>query len=167
MFVFTRSPQGSHQEPCPAQRGITLRQPFPEFSCFGVRLYQLINKPAPLGLKTLGPGPCSWPPNVQLTTKRAVDHQTCSLPPNAGQARRRFCSSSRPIRTLEVCGRISYCFYYVNFGIVWCYGYDKIVFYAYYFIFSVCWVCFCFVVVVVCLLFFVVLGCCCCFCFVF
>ena len=99
--------------------------------------YQLINKPAPLGLKTLGPGPCSWPPNVQLTTKRAVDHQTCSLPPNAGQARRRFCSSSRPIRTLEVCGRISYCFYYVNFGIVWCYGYDKIVFYAYYFIFSV------------------------------
>ena len=139
MFVFTRSPQGSRQEPCPPQRGITLRQPFPEFSCFGVRLYQLINKPAPLGIKTLGPGPCS-------------------LPPNAGQARRRFCSRSRPVRTLEVCGRISYCFYYVNFGIVWCYGYDKIVFYAYYFIFRVCWVClcFCFVVVVVVCLFVVV-----------
>ena len=80
--------------------------------------YQLINKPAPLGLKTLGPGPCS-------------------LPPNAGQARRRFCSRLRPVWTLEVWGRISYCFYYVSFGIVWCYGYDKIVFYAYYFIFSV------------------------------
>ena len=91
MFVFTRSPQGSRQEPCPAQRGITLRQPFPEFSCFSVMLYRLINKPASLGTKTLGPRPCS-------------------LPPNAGQARRTFCSSSRPVRTLEVCGRISYCF---------------------------------------------------------
>ena len=80
--------------------------------------YQLINKPAPLGIKTLGPRPRS-------------------LPPNAGQARHRFCLSSRPIRTLEVCGRISYYFYYVNFGIVCYYGYDKIVFYAYYFIFSV------------------------------
>ena len=93
MFVFTHSPQGSHQEPCPAQRGITLTQPFPEFNCFGVRLYQLINKPASLGTKTLGPRPCS-------------------LPPNAGQARRTFCSSPRPFRTLGVCGRISrYCFY--------------------------------------------------------
>ena len=71
--------------------------------------YQLINKPAPLGIKTLGPGPRS-------------------LPPNAG---------SGPVQTLEVCERIYYCFYYVNFGIVWCYGYDKIVFYAYCFIFSV------------------------------
>ena len=40
-------------------------------------------------------------------------------------------------KTLEVCGRISYYFYYVNFGIVRCYGYDKIVFYAYYFIYIV------------------------------
>ena len=98
--LFSRvRPKGYlHQGPCPAQRGITLRQPFPEFNCFGVRLYQLINKPAPLGIKTLGPRPCS-------------------LPPNAGQARRRFCSSSRPVQTLEVCERISYCFYYVNFGL--------------------------------------------------
>ena len=41
------------------------------------------------------------------------------------------------MRTLQVCGRIYYCFYYANFGIVWCYGYDEIVTYAYYFIFSV------------------------------
>ena len=60
--------------------------------------YQLINKPAPLGISTLGPRPRS-------------------LPPNAGQAKHRFCSSSRPIRTLEVCRRISYCFYYVSFGL--------------------------------------------------
>ena len=61
--------------------------------------YQLINKPAPLGIKTLGPRPCN-------------------LPQNAGQTRRRFCSSSRTVQTLEVCGRISYCFYYVNFGLL-------------------------------------------------
>ena len=78
--------------------------------------YQLINKPASLGIKTLAPGPRS-------------------LPSNAGQARRIFCSSCS--KTLEVCGRISYYFYYVNFGIVRCYGYDKIVFYAYYFIYLV------------------------------
>ena len=86
------SPQGSCQEPCPAQCSITLRQPSPpspppppKLNCFGVMLYQLVNKPAPLGIKTLEPRPCS-------------------LQPNTGQARCRFCSSWRPIRTLAVCG---------------------------------------------------------------
>ena len=82
--LFSRvRPKGYlHQGPCPAQRGITLSQPFPEFNCFGVRLYQLINKPAPLGIKTLGPRPCS-------------------LPPNAGNARRRFCSKFKAYSDLR------------------------------------------------------------------
>ena len=81
--------------------------------------YQLINKPASLGIKTLAPGPRS-------------------LPSNAGQARTHILFKLKACsKTLEVCGRISYYFYYVNFGIVRCYGYDKTVFYAYYFIYSV------------------------------
>ena len=75
VFVLTRSPQGTHQEPCPAEPGITLRQPFPELNRFGVMLYQSINKPAPLGIKTLGPRPCSLPPNAGQASRTLFQAQ--------------------------------------------------------------------------------------------
>ena len=95
LSVFTSSHQGSHQEPCPTQRGITLRQPFPEFNCFNVRLS--VDKQTS----------ASWHQDagtrtVQFTTKRRSDKTQILF---------------KPIRTLEVCGRIYYCFHYVNFGI--------------------------------------------------
>ena len=90
-------------------------------------------------------------PRVQLFNGRlSVDKQTSvSWHQDAGTRTAQFTIKRRSgqthilfklkacSKTLEVCGRISYYFYYVNFGIVRCYGYDKIVFYAYYFIYIV------------------------------
>ena len=90
-------------------------------------------------------------PRVQLFNGRlSVDKQTSvSWHQDAGTRTAQFTIKRRSgqthilfklkacSKTLEVCGRISYYFYYVNFGIVRCYGYDKTVFYAYYFIYSV------------------------------
>ena len=79
-------------------------------------------------------------PRVQLFNGRlSVDKQTSvslhqdagtgprSLPSNAGQPDAYLFKLKACSKTLEVCGRISYYFHYVNFGIVRCYGYDKIV----------------------------------------
>ena len=90
-------------------------------------------------------------PRVQLFNGRlSVDKQTSvSWHQDAGTRTAQFTIKRRSgqthilfklkacSKTLEVCGRISYYFHYVNFGIVRCYGYDKIVFYAYYFIYIV------------------------------
>ena len=69
---------------------------FPVFNC-SMTGYQLINKPASLGIKTLAPGPRSY-------------HQTPVRPDAYILFKLKACS-----KTLEVCGRISYYFYYVNF----------------------------------------------------
>ncbi len=80
-------------------------------------------------------------PRVQLFNGRlSVDKQTSvSWHQDAGTRTAQFTIKRRSgqthilfklkacSKTLEVCGRISYYFHYVNFGIVRCYGYDKIV----------------------------------------
>ena len=48
-----------------------------------------------------------WRDQHPLVNIKMLEPGPCILPPNAGQT---FFSSSRPTQTLEVCGRIDYCF---------------------------------------------------------
>ena len=90
-------------------------------------------------------------PRVQLFNGRlSVDKQTSvSWHQDAGTRTAQFTIKRRSGQThilfkLKACSKNLrgmwknfLLFYYVNFGIVRCYGYDKIVLYAYYFIYSV------------------------------